>query len=248
LSLVLVAVFVVMVLNREEEVKNEVINLPLPEITPAPEKAVLPEPVVVTTDTVMPDDGPKTYLDESSEADVTDESDERTNVRGETEPEPVPVQAIATAPEPLLMAETPTPERPVEAADSGDDPVLVISKTEPVVIPEPEPVSKPTATPAGPGFRGADWLKQQSPEQYVLQLLGAHDPDVINKVLSANPSVFGKVARFTTVNNNKRWHVLVYGLYPDRDRAVANIPDLPKNLQALGPWPRSIASIQADLR
>lgn len=96
--------------------------------------------------------------------------------------------------------------------------------------------------------RDSDWLKQQSPNHYVLQLMGAYDDVAMNKFIAKNIRNKSELAKFTTVNQNKTWYVLVYGKYANRDQAVAAIPSLPSVLRELKPWPRKIETIQRDLR
>jgi DamX protein len=56
-----------------------------------------------------------------------------------------------------------------------------------------------------------------------------------------------KLSMFLTVNQNKPWYVLVYGLYKDRDSAVAGVPNLPADVQTMSPWPRQIVTIHKAL-
>lgn len=97
-------------------------------------------------------------------------------------------------------------------------------------------------------IRGKSWLLKQSPEHYVLQLMGAHDGAVIDKFTSRHPEQRKDFARFKTVNQNKIWHVLLLGIYENRQQAVAALVGLPSKIRALKPWPRKLQTIHKDLK
>lgn len=167
-----------------------------------------------------------------------------------------------------------TDEAPVEADESiaavmtetGED--LVISKPlspqevlaespatdsttrpAPVVEAEQEKVAVNPLLGSGifSGLKGADWLHQQSPEQYVLQLIGARDIKTLEAFLQGQNQLRDKLAVFSTINAGKPWYVLVYGIYPDRAAALAELKRLPGRVKAQKPWPRPMASIQLDI-
>ncbi len=254
ISLLLVTAFVVVVLNQETEETKEKIDIALPQTQstpPQPPKAEVIRPEADEIVTIEePGKRPNEYLDETAEPAedlpapmIAEQNRQPIEHAASATAEPVEVPVVA---EPSATVE-PEPESPVDTVETiaatSPEPELIATESGPEpASSEPKPAAQNTS-----GFKGADWLKQQAASKYVLQLIGAHDPDVINKLLAANPSIYDKVARFTTVNDDKRWYVLVYGLFDGRDQAAAHVPKLPKGLQALGPWPRSIASIQQDL-
>jgi len=96
-------------------------------------------------------------------------------------------------------------------------------------------------------MHGEQWLKEQSPDNYVLQLIGAHDQQTLVKFLQGQSSIINKIAMFTTYNDGKPWYVLVYGVYPNRDAAAAEVVSLSVKVKSYRPWPRSIASIHNDM-
>ena len=53
---------------------------------------------------------------------------------------------------------------------------------------------------------------------------------------------------FRTVRDGLPWFVAVAGEYRTRDEARAAVLALPEGLRELGPWPRSLADIQAEIR
>lgn len=252
IALLLAATFVVVILNREAPEPNETISLVLPDRNQVGDTSAL--------------------NDERTEIDQVIEKETRAGSNESIPAEEMPAVNESWSEVPAIQDDTPVlvagspavkkPERIVEpesgaAADDGVSAANVSPVPDPqaatVTVVELEPVEQENTTPAGETAapaepRGSAWLNQQSPEKYVLQIMGAHDPGILTRLLSTNPSIKARVARFTTVNDNKPWHVLVYGLYADHDAAVADIAALPDNVRALGPWPRTIASIQEDLR
>lgn len=101
-----------------------------------------------------------------------------------------------------------------------------------------------TASGAIEDSRDINWLLEQEPNDYVLQLIGANEVQTIDAYLKSIPGLAGKVIRFTTTNNDKPWHVVVYGLFDNRQQAVAAIETLPELARATAPWPRPVKSIK----
>jgi DamX protein len=258
IALLLAATFVVIILNREDTGSEESISLVLPDRNHVGDTSPL--------------------TDERTEIAPVIENETKSGSGESTPGEEMPAvnESLSEVPAiqddtPVVVPESPAvkkPERIVEpesgavvageSAAAADDGVSAANESP---APDPqattvtivEPEEQKNTAPAGETValaepRGSAWLNQQSPEKYVLQIMGAHDPGILTRLLSTNPSIKARVARFTTVNDNKPWHVLVYGLYADHDAAVADIAALPDNVRALGPWPRTIASIQDDLR
>lgn len=96
-------------------------------------------------------------------------------------------------------------------------------------------------------FDKANWLLSQNPNRYSLQLLGAYTLSAVQDFIK-NQGSLDDFAYFKTEHNNRDWYVVVYGLYRNRGQAIAAIEDLPKDLQALTPWARSVRGIQQDIR
>ncbi len=93
-----------------------------------------------------------------------------------------------------------------------------------------------------------EWLSKQDPEKYVLQLIGAYEKDTIKLYLKSFDRNEEQIIAFTTSNKGKDWHVLVYGLYSDRDKAIAAIETLPGRAKLMAPWPRTVGSIKDLLK
>jgi DamX protein len=109
---------------------------------------------------------------------------------------------------------------------------------------EPKPVAKPSA----PVVHDVNWLVKQDPNKYVLQLIGAYEKETINLYLKSFKNGDDKIIPFDASNKGKEWHVLVYGLYANRDDAVAAIEKLPTKAKLMAPWPRTVGSIKDLLK
>ncbi len=86
-------------------------------------------------------------------------------------------------------------------------------------------------------------LKVQHPKGYMLQLLGTHNKEAVNRFL-AQHKLRSRVAMVTISRDGKPWFVVVYGPFPDRNKAIAGIASLPPAVQALKPWPRAISGLK----
>lgn len=132
-------------------------------------------------------------------------------------------------------------ERPVEQplADKAatapvDKPASTVQKKAPVAQQVPE---------AGAVFaHREDWLRQQKPAAYTLQLLAVQNEPAIRKYIETH-RLQGKVAYFQTVRQGQPWFSLVYGVYPDRKAAVAAIAALPPGLERKSVWLRRMGSV-----
>ncbi len=117
------------------------------------------------------------------------------------------------------------------------------------VTPPPATISViSTALPtASDKTSSAAWLWSQDPSHYTLQLLGGQTEAGILRFIHQH-RLTGKVVYYRTLRNNSPWYILVYNSYPDHARAKAAIAKLPGSLRKTRPWPRSFASIQAELQ
>lgn len=82
---------------------------------------------------------------------------------------------------------------------------------------------------------------------YTLQMLGARSEEsALGFIMSQQkPSDF---YHFSTIYKGLPWHVVVYGQYANRDIANAAIRKLPKELQNVKPWARSIQGVKIDIK
>jgi len=134
----------------------------------------------------------------------------------------VPVSSPAKSPIPKMQ-----PEAPVAAKSSAQKPA--------------EPVKPAAATNA---------LATLPAKQFVLQLIAADSKSGRDKFLamSGKESASGvKVYTYEAHRDGKPRYLAVIGPYADLSAARAAIAGLPKGLRDQKPWPRSVASVQADL-
>lgn len=82
---------------------------------------------------------------------------------------------------------------------------------------------------------------------YTLQMSGARSKESALGFIAAQPNS-SDFYHFETVYKGLPWHVVVYGRYANRDIANASIRKLPKNLQKVKPWARSVQGVQIDIR
>jgi septal ring-binding cell division protein DamX len=146
-----------------------------------------------------------------------------------------PAAASTTA----LVAE-PVQVEKIEAAPEA----AVPTSTEPALVPETvadAPAAAPAATPPA---AGGDWISQQDPDHYTIQLLASPNPDTLDRFIDRH-ALSGAIGRFTSELNGNKWYTLVYGSFPTRETARGAIDDLPPSLRESSPWVRRIGDIQA---
>jgi len=90
-----------------------------------------------------------------------------------------------------------------------------------------------------------DWLGQLPTEQFLLQLGASSNEESVKQfrdkhLQGRQPPV--RIAR--TENNNKSWHVLLWGPFPSREAAKAALQELPDAVKKGKPWIRTVASVQ----
>lgn len=182
----------------------------------------------------------------------------------EVEPPPAEPGAVAEPPpaeeaaSPAIRvtgpATPPTASSPVEEirAEAAETPaaLAMAPSTSPVarqrppetatIIEEKQPVTQP-ATPLQ--RTPVDWFAQQNPAHFTLQLLGSHARETVESFRRQH-RLDKDAAVVTTRHEGSAWYVLVYGSYPDKDRARAAVAGLPAPLQQARPWPRRIGDLQ----
>jgi len=94
-----------------------------------------------------------------------------------------------------------------------------------------------------------DWLLEQDPDNYTIQVYGSGNNKDISKQFDKYQlgSRHKNVAWFQTVRKNKAWFSLVVGRYPDRTSAREAVMQLPESMTK-GAWVRSYRSIHADIK
>jgi DamX protein len=197
-----------------------------PEVDGAETKTeVIPAPAVTVQEAVTPEAAKaeqtnKEVADSESIAAVAPkEEDKAVSATVETEPKPA-----VKKPEPVVKKPEPVAETKKAA------PVTEIKKAAPAVKPGSEA-----------------WLLQQRPSSYTLQLIGLQDEAGVARFLERY-KLPGQAAYFRTSRQGKAWFPVLYGIYPNRDAAVAARERLPESLKRAGVWPRSLESVQKEIR
>ena len=97
------------------------------------------------------------------------------------------------------------------------------------------------------GIHREDWLLQQNPDDYTIQLLSVSDEKPLLSFVHKH-KLEDRVAYYRKQVHGKTWHTLVYGTYSSTSDARAAIKTLPADLRALGPWLQNISSVQQNIR
>ena len=92
-----------------------------------------------------------------------------------------------------------------------------------------------------------NWLVNQEPEKYVLQLISAIKEETIKNYLEFFDND-DQIIGFSAPVYGKKRYILVYGLYDDSDLARAEIEKLPQKAREIKPWVRTVKSIKELLK
>jgi DamX protein len=152
-----------------------------------------------------------------------------TSVAAPAAVEPVP----AVAAQPLPKAQAAPVVAPKVAVKPTAKPAVVVAKA-------PVPSVAPKAAAAGAGWYGA-----QPSSRYVVQVLGTG--------VEANAQAFVRQQGadyhyFKRQLQGKANYVVTYGSFATRAAAQAAVAKLPAKIQAGKPWPRTIASVQQEIK
>jgi len=108
-----------------------------------------------------------------------------------------------------------------------------------------KPAKRPQA--GSPGTLREDWLLKQKPSSYTIQLVGLQEEKGVKIFMRRHP-LTGPVAYYRTKRNEKQWFPVLYGVFPNRERALQARDGLPENLRKSGAWLRTLGSVQKDIR
>ncbi len=97
-------------------------------------------------------------------------------------------------------------------------------------------------------IKGPVWLRQQSANAYVLQLISAQYKSNLRNLLSGQSDIQSQLSGYVKYTpSGKPRYLLLYGIYPDRSTAEAAIKELPLKFQSIPPWPRTISDVLEEL-
>ncbi len=92
-----------------------------------------------------------------------------------------------------------------------------------------------------------NWLLEQNPSHYTLQLVAGEQIATIEKFIHEQ-QIHDNLAFYRTIRNGKPWFGLLYGIYTSKQEAIDARSRLPKKLRTLAPWVREITEVQKDIR
>ena len=103
---------------------------------------------------------------------------------------------------------------------------------------------KPTTTssPVNLNLSPEQWVAEQNPQFYTLQLASSTNKHLIEKYYEEN-QLTGKAGYYRSRREGEEWYALIYGAYPSVNEAKAAIENLPQDLKKWSPWVRNIKSI-----
>ena len=88
-----------------------------------------------------------------------------------------------------------------------------------------------------------EWVTQQNPRYYTLQIASSRDVDKIKSYFDTY-EMQGKAGYYKSVRDGEDWYNLVYGSYSTIDEANAAIAQLPDEIRKWSPWVRKIIGVQ----
>jgi len=231
------------------------------EAAPQPEEAAGPPPVAETPPAPSTPEAPET-LAESADAQAGMAAQPEQTARSplsdvaakpqaalSQEPSPVSTQPVAaeadtTDQEIALTMATPSAETPASAENSPDKAQAAEVATG--VVAQPAASADGAAGSALP-HREA-WLLEQPETSFSLQLLGSRNEQSIAGYIRQNQLDEQQAAYYRGLYQGGAWYVLMYGVYPNKEAAVAGRDALPVQVRKAKPWPRQLKSVHESIR
>ncbi len=149
-------------------------------------------------------------------------------------------EAPVEHPEPETLAAS-VPEvtsAPITATLAPSEPAPSVPET---------PVVSASAASDPEGIKREDWVKQQNPETYTLQLSSLLSEADALKFIKSNRLEAGAAYIKVVVNGTTRYTAL-YGVYTTHAEAESAVKQLPQSLQANKPWVRNFGVLQKMLQ
>jgi len=216
-----------------------------PEDTPAKTTTELAPETDHTPDSPLQPSEPTPELASDNRDLAPDGSETEPETETETEPGTKPgTEQNQTAP----TIEAEFAENPPQPA-AAEEPLqqLEILPTTGLSEPPPNTLKKEVKQeqPSLP-FQRDTWLRKQPPHAYAIQMMGVEHLhsllDFVRRYKLEQRAIY-----FESRRHNKPWHVLLWGVYPDRKSAYAARAELPPPLQQKDQWIRRLDSIQASM-
>lgn len=141
------------------------------------------------------------------------------------------------------LAQTVIRTEPIEnaaeqpAGDAKSSPALALAAT----TPNPELVPEQAVE---PGIRTTEWIMDQNPEDYTIQLAAMSDQEGVERYLRKH-GIEGKIGVYPRKMAVATVLVIILGVFPDKDSARQVLAQLPAVIRKQRIWARSFAEIQA---
>jgi len=97
---------------------------------------------------------------------------------------------------------------------------------------------------SSPGFHSENWINQQKPSDWTIQLLAFKERAKVYRFIREH-DLQNKAAYFTERSDGQTLYKLVYGAFSSKDQASFARQNLSTALQEYGPWLRPLSSVQA---
>lgn len=92
-----------------------------------------------------------------------------------------------------------------------------------------------------------DWIKNQDPNHYVLQLIALPNRNFVSKFFDMYPLQEAEKAYFVSRKGQREIYNIIYGVYEDRNAALRGLDSLPEGVRKKEPMVRNYAVIQRYL-
>lgn len=166
--------------------------------------------------------------------------------------EPVPDVAMVPTPRPIDSTPVPISTPPAEIIKETIVQPVALAQKKPAALAKVAPApAKPAAVkkPVTAGLIGTtghqQWYRQQAAARYTLQVLGTRSEATAQAFIKQNAAQYHY---FRKEHQGQALFVVTYGSFADRVAAQAAINSLPEKVRNDKPWPRTVLSIQQELR
>jgi hypothetical protein len=123
-----------------------------------------------------------------------------------------------------------------------------ITKPDPIIIkPKIMKTAMENKIASLPSIFQEQWIMQQNPQEYTIQIMAAKGKDVIDNFLKLNINTPGEIAYYKMYSKGDVWYKIISGKYKTLAKARTACNNLPEKLKNSGPWPRHFASIHNDI-
>ena len=93
-----------------------------------------------------------------------------------------------------------------------------------------------------------DWLLEQNPAHYTIQIIGVSNEQTLLQFISNNPSLKEDLlAYYRTKYKGNVWFPLLHGVYATKGEASAAVKTLPEAIRKRVPWIRPLSKIQSAI-